>query len=418
MIPIFNVGRSVTARIARITQPHGGYLKPRTMDVIQLKDRKHTYVVTSKYKAIQGTAVDYLTRFMSGTPAEKAFDIPLLGARSVFEEDHARKLLRGIRGLDKRSIINACRLTGYDVAFRDSPKKFIPVDWIEPSDEVIHNVRAFVQRSLSFLEANGPIVLSGATFEGGYTHVVSSGDCDFVTADTLWDLKVSSTKPTSAHTLQLLMYYILGLHSVHNEFQHIRSLGIYNPELNRAYTIPVSSIPDKVYQAVSRDVLGYHTPDDPHDWRMASLTDPAVFRKAALDYASNFVDTGFRPDHYEDGIYDISLDDYWSYWKTIKPGDRERPKFPYTHSIKFLKRDGFSMFLSVSEKGTTSLLYGGQRTNLDFSVGYYFDNMARYGRIVLTRFAKYWDALHSISDLVRSIPADPEIVRKPSMQTM
>ena len=51
-----------------------------------------------------------------------------------------------------------------------------------------------VQRSLHFLECYGLKVLDGFTLEGGYTNTVSACDGDFITADTLWDFKVSKEK--------------------------------------------------------------------------------------------------------------------------------------------------------------------------------------------------------------------------------
>lgn len=51
-----------------------------------------------------------------------------------------------------------------------------------------------VKRSLIFLEIYGPKIKDGLTFEGGYTKVVSAGDCDFLTRDTLRDFKVSKNK--------------------------------------------------------------------------------------------------------------------------------------------------------------------------------------------------------------------------------
>jgi hypothetical protein len=76
-------------------------------------------------------------------------------------------------------------------------------------------------------------LLDGFTFEGGYTDTVSKGDGDLTTAYTLWDFKVSKAKVKKEYTLQLLMYWRMGLHSVHPEFQSIKYLGIYNPRLNQ-----------------------------------------------------------------------------------------------------------------------------------------------------------------------------------------
>lgn len=67
-----------------------------------------------------------------------------------------------------------------------------------------------MNRGIKFFDQYGPITLDGFVFVGGYTDIVSSGDGDFLTKDTLWDFKVSKDKPKSAHTLQLLMYYIMG----------------------------------------------------------------------------------------------------------------------------------------------------------------------------------------------------------------
>lgn len=103
----------------------------------------------------------------------------------------------------------------------------------------------------------GPVVFGGLTFEGGYTDTVSSGDGDFMTADTLWDFKVSKSRPTKSHTLQVLMYWRMGLRSIHAEFQNVRYLGVYNPRLNEVYRISVDDIPRDVIVEIDRDVIGY-----------------------------------------------------------------------------------------------------------------------------------------------------------------
>ncbi|MGT2637951.1 hypothetical protein ACVRWL_09295 [Streptococcus ratti] len=87
-----------------------------------------------------------------------------------------------------------------------------------------------LQKQKEHREQYGPIVKDGFTLEGGYTDTITAGDGDFLTADTLWDFKVSKTKPTKDHTLQLLIYYLMGIQSVHPEFQSITKLGIYNPK--------------------------------------------------------------------------------------------------------------------------------------------------------------------------------------------
>ena len=114
-----------------------------------------------------------------------------------------------------------------------------------------------IKRTLSFWEQYGPIIKDGFTFEGGYTSIISAGDGDYLTKDTLWDLKVLKEEIKPKYTLQLLIYLIMGQHSVHKEFKNITQLGIYNPRLNKVYIIKLDAISQSIIDTVSRDVIGY-----------------------------------------------------------------------------------------------------------------------------------------------------------------
>lgn len=170
---------------------------------------------------------------------------------------NAKKLLENIKDLGDDSINAACKLVGYDVCFRAGIQGYKPVDEINPDDNTIDNIRIMVQRGLVFWEKYGPIIKDGFTFEGGYTDIVSSGDGDYLTVDTLWDFKVSKEEPNSKYTLQLLMYYIMGCHSIHTEFNRIESLGIFNPRKNKVYLVNVSMISPEIIEKVSQDIIGY-----------------------------------------------------------------------------------------------------------------------------------------------------------------
>ena len=399
---------SVTRRIKNIRQPRSGYIPVADLNSVEYFDRHRIEKIDSYYKPIQGMAVDYLTRFMNGTPKHDAFQISLMGAEKVDELDNAKKLLGIIKGLDEKSILSTCQLVGYDVAFRRGPKYFTPVEKIIPDKKVIQNIIVLVNRSLAFLKKNGPVVFDGFTFEGGYNDVISSGDGDYLTADTLWDFKVSEAKPEINHTLQILVYYILGIHSIHKEFQTIKKLGIYNPELNTAYTISLSNISDEVFYNVSKDVIGYCMPESIEQWRYGAGTNEKVLNELWTHLVNEFKDTGFSPDKYPDGIHDITVDDYWSYYQKITTN--RRPKFVHTHSVKFIKNSGFIMFVSVSEKGTNSILQGGSLRKLKRPLQYYYEKLPEYANTVLNKFSRYWDALYIISKQIQSIiPTDKEI---------
>lgn len=127
-----------------------------------------------------------------------------------------------------------------------------------PNAETIENIRIYIQRSLKFWDLYGPIKAEGITFEKkGYTKIVSTGDADYLTNDTLWDIKVLKSSIQSKHTLQLLMYYIMGKHSEKSEFNDITKIGIYNPRLNEAYILKVSEIPEEIIKMVEKDVICY-----------------------------------------------------------------------------------------------------------------------------------------------------------------
>jgi len=248
---------SVTQRIRAIKQPRGGYIKPKEFTETTLDDGIELNPSENIHASLVGLAVDYLTRLMTGTPADEAFYISLLGSDCINERKNAEKLISKIKGLDDKSIINACKVVGYDVCFRAGIIGYRPVKEIQPDAETIENVRIMVNRCLAFWKEYGPVVVDGFTFEGGYTDIVSSGDGDYLTEDTLWDLKVSKEAPKNKYTLQLLMYYIMGCHSIHKEFQNIKRLGIFNPRLNKVYLLDIANISDEIVREVSSEVIGY-----------------------------------------------------------------------------------------------------------------------------------------------------------------
>lgn len=99
--------------------------------------------------------------------------------------------------------------------------------------------------------------MDGLTFEGGYTGYVATGDGDFLTDDTLWDFKVSKRKLQNKHTLQLLMYWRMGIHSIHPEYKNVKYLGVYNPRMNVVYRLDVNLISEEVISEVESKVIGY-----------------------------------------------------------------------------------------------------------------------------------------------------------------
>lgn len=252
---------SVTRRIATIKQPYGNYLNKKLFKIYSIDDGKDTNFANENINpSVVGLAVEYLTHFMMGAIAEKAFYVSLMGVNSMnknHEITKSKKLLSSIKGLDDNSIISACKLAGYDVCYRASPIYYKAIE--NANNKTIESIRTMVNRSLNFWEKYGPIIKEGFTFDGGYTNLISSGDGDFLTKDTLWDFKVSKSDPISnnSYTLQLLVYYVMGCHSIHEDFKNIKNLGFFNPRLNKVYIVPVSSIQKSIINEVAIEIIGY-----------------------------------------------------------------------------------------------------------------------------------------------------------------
>lgn len=250
-------GLSVTQRVKSVTQPRGGFIRPSDFVVDTYNDGNTLDMDTSISPAIVGMAVDYLTRFMTGTLAPEAFRISLLGATIAGEDDNAERLLRGVRGLDKKSVVNALRLAGYDVCYRAGLRRYRPVSLIEPSEGDVHNVVTMVNRGIRFMNTVGPKVADGVTFPGGYTNIVTSGDADFVTRDTLWDVTTIKQGLDKNKILQIVMYWIMGKFSVHQCLQNLDYVGVFNPRVNKSYVLDMRTVDPAVIDTIETDVLCY-----------------------------------------------------------------------------------------------------------------------------------------------------------------
>ena len=248
---------SVTQRIKKIKQPYGGYLPPKWFSKTFLNDDMILSDGENISADLVATAVDYLTRFMLGSDVREAFHVSILGAIRNKMLEKALDLISIISGLDDNSIIAACKLVGFDVCYRASISKYEPIEKIFPNKITIENIRIMVKRSCCFFEQYGPVTHVSPVFTGGYTKTVNAGDGDFTTRDTLWDFKILRAQITSNYTLQILMYYIMGLHSKYAYFKEITKLGFYNPRLNIVYTIPVSAIPDTTIKEIEKSVICY-----------------------------------------------------------------------------------------------------------------------------------------------------------------
>lgn len=270
---------SVTSVIKNTKQPWGGYIRPKTMMKKSHMDEQDLFQYSSLCENISpsltGTVVDYLSRLfahegeITTKKVTKAFEIAIYGF-NIYNKGKAGNIsVKQYKGwiknivdagdIDKDIvIICACKMACFDVWYRNPLAAiFGNFEVPTPSESTISLIRKMVHRTLNFFKAN-PITIDGFTFEGGYTDKITSGDGDFITNNTLWDMKVSVKEPTKDHSLQILIYWRMGLHSIHKEeFEKIEYLGIVNPRLGFTWTIAVKDISQETIEIIDKDIIGY-----------------------------------------------------------------------------------------------------------------------------------------------------------------
>lgn len=112
------MGVSVTGRITKVKQPRGGFINPKSFDVISVTDDDGIVLQENEniHPSLVGLVVDYMTRFMLTNNIKESFKISILGAmvaEKIGVKDAIKiveSLMLNIKGLDKQSIINACKL--------------------------------------------------------------------------------------------------------------------------------------------------------------------------------------------------------------------------------------------------------------------------------------------------------------------
>lgn len=249
-----------------VRQPRGGYLNPRSFKLTMLDDDpKPLNEVESVSPGLVGLAVDYLTRFETGSNVHDAFHVSFSGARLVGKADVAEGLGSQVtRGLSDETINAACRLANYDSAIRagvgtaGSPYALPEPEDIFADAGTCENVRTMVRRGVAFFDAYGPVTHDGIGFPGGYTTWMDKGDGDFMTREAVWDFKTSKAKPTNKQTLQICVYWLLGLHSdYHEDYERVERIGFVNPRRGEVMTLEVASIPNETLRAIQKDVIRY-----------------------------------------------------------------------------------------------------------------------------------------------------------------
>lgn len=263
---------NVTERIRQVQQPRGGFLNPRTMEIRELGGAALDHTVESVHTSVVGSAVELLTRIATGTPVKEALSwegiVATRAGTQAYSE--ARQLIDemdytvalyaeedGDELLSDDLLVAACRLVSL-LSAAHGHWQYDPRTPTADVDELtIEHIRTMVTRSVAFFRHYGPVLAHGLVVTGAAEGTVDWGEVDFLTADTLWDFKVIVKPPSSVHTLQLLMLWIMGTRQPRPEFKAVVHVGLFNPRQNVVYRISVDAIAPDTIAAIASEVLGY-----------------------------------------------------------------------------------------------------------------------------------------------------------------
>lgn len=249
---------TVYSRAVSVSQPNGGYIPPQSLTVSQIDEGELT-IPSELNPAYVGLSVQYMATYIFTGSYEKAteishkvlFRMPPDDFDRLMELDHAFESSND--RLDQMAIMYA--VSCYDKLYREGriSDRLSPVISMESKEFLM----TLVDRILSFFHRHGVVELE-MDFRGGYTSTVRTGDGDILTKDGVWDVKVSKNEPNANQTLQVLMYYLMGTHSIHRElYQDLTKIGLYNPLKGREYWIELSTISKETLKSVENDVIGY-----------------------------------------------------------------------------------------------------------------------------------------------------------------
>lgn len=258
---------SVTQRTKQVKQPYGGYINKKLFNVNYLNGDELDIKQENISPSTVGLVVDYLTRLHFEKDIFKVFDISLRGfnLHNVIERDIYNQLIDLLVSVKLHTIQSdelikvVCLVAPYDAIYRAG----VPANQIAPkmpNEATIRHIRIMVNRTIKLFE-NSKRLFTNITFRGGYTNLISTGDGDFATEDTIYDLKVSKQGLNSKQTLQIYLYYLLAKRSGQDKYKNINKIAIYNPRLDIEYVCNIKDIPKNIEQKVKSDVMGINKDD-------------------------------------------------------------------------------------------------------------------------------------------------------------
>ncbi len=271
---------ATVSRVARSEpQPSGGYLPAKwfTKSTVVFKtvdeDKEDTIRLTDAefsketiHPTTIGMIVDLLTRVLLFGKEQDVYEIARMGelyaeSRGILREDFLTldDFIVKVKGTDKESVDAVCQIVLFESIYRSGMEP----NWNQEIDDLTYqHIKLMVERSVSFLKSSG-VTGCGQKFPCAYNKKICAGDMDFLSADTLFDMKVSKKDQLdSKQTLQLGMYYTMGKISSKfrpeycKEFGTMHKVAIYNPRSNLVFELDMDEVDDSTKIAIEEVVCG------------------------------------------------------------------------------------------------------------------------------------------------------------------
>ena len=271
-----NLGTVTSAVNTPGLQPHGGFLSPDEMAIESIskeEDYEKKNSILNNLGNISSTSLglvfDYLFRLEyyldRGKPfmdaANNAFSIAYKGAmlsgRYYDLNELFEKLKTYYERRDKnfRNILyTSCKIVNYDTIIRCGIfNSFFRPPTMTTADAELMN--RMLHATKEYLKNKNELKFGMEFLAKDFKRIMRS-DCDLIADDSLIDFKCLSKKITSKHTLQLIMYYILGIYEEPEIFRNIKYLKIINPKLGLVYSYEISKIDYLKLSLIEEEIMG------------------------------------------------------------------------------------------------------------------------------------------------------------------
>lgn len=238
-------------------QPRGGYLPIKLFKEIHYDSKNELFPDENVSKSQIGTTVDNMTRILLGAKPKKVFQPAVNGmmAAKVDIFGDSFDLIDEVTGLDDDSILAAFQLSIYETIYRSGYRSSINLENNLPDKHTIENIKEMINRSLAYFKQQEHIIDVGERLFVKYKGDTIYGDYDYLTEDSLIDMKVLSKKITNKHTLQIILYWIIGMKSDKKQFSNVKHLKFYNPRLNVEYQFDLYDLTPQLLKPILEEVL-------------------------------------------------------------------------------------------------------------------------------------------------------------------